>query len=176
MLAYYGAPIDSRRWFKGNDTTIMAKWLEWKVRRLLADCDEAVETPLRVIFDGLAGINACLSALYHQPLWIAPSDALGIARSGFVFLSSLTQAANHFLQASRPRYKLNPKAHMFSHVMHRLWKTGSQGLTSLNILAESCQQDEDFVGRISFQSRQVSIRTVHARTLQRYCLNLGLRW
>ena len=166
----------ARRWFKGNDTTIMSKWLEWKVGRLLADCDEAVEGPLQVIFEGLAASNACLSGLYHQPLWIAPADALHIARSGFVFLSSLSRAANHFLEASSPRYKLNPKCHMFSHVLHRLWHASSLNLVSLNVLAESCQQDEDFVGRISFQSRQVSIRTVHLRTLQRYCLNLGLRW
>jgi hypothetical protein len=39
-----------------------------------------------------------------------------------------------------------------------------------------CEQDESFIGHVSRQSRHVSIRTNHSRTIQRYLLKTCLQF
>ena len=176
LIVCLGLSSSFRRWFKGSDTTIIAKFLEWLLPRHLADCDEDQELQLTQMLEGLTAINSCLGNLYHQPLWIQPATSCSNARDGMKFLSCLLRCADYYLSQEVPRFKLMPKAHMFAHAMHKLWAAGSKNRLCMNVLSESCQMDEDFVGRISSQSRNVAVRTVHSRTLQRFCLNLGLRW
>lgn len=168
--------VESRRWFKGADTPLLAKFLQYRYSRVLADCDEADEAVFRTIYDGLKHINGFMRAIYEQPLWVEPTDVENIAQMGLGFMRALNQAARHALELQRPRFKIQPKFHLFAHLVHSMSLASQSGATSLNILAHSCQMDEDFIGKISSQSRHVSIRTVHCRTIQRYCLNLALKW
>ena len=168
--------FESRRWFKGADTPLLAKFLQYRYCRALADCDEADEPVFRTIHAGLKHINGFMRAIYEQPLWVEPNDAANIAQMGLGFMRALNLAAQQALDLQRPRFKIQPKVHLFAHLVHGMFLASQSGATSLNILAHSCQMDEDFIGKISMQSRHVSIRSVHCRTIQRYCLNLALKW
>ena len=117
-----------------------------------------------------------MSSIYHQPLWLQPTDAARIAQQGMLFMRAFNCAASRALEKSVPRFKVMPKFHFFAHIVHSMRRAARMDQVSLNALAYACQLDEDFVGRVSGQSRNVSIRNVHERTLQRYCLNLALRW
>ena len=77
---------------------------------------------------------------------------------------------------TKPRFKMPPKIHMFAHVIHDVCCMHRNQTPSLNILVGSCQMDEDLIGKVSCQSRQVSIGTVSQRTIQRHRLNLALKW
>ena len=145
------------------------KFLEWKYEQVLADCDSELENVLTVILNGLVAINKFMRSVYAQPLWVRPEVSGQMARQGMIFMRSFNSAAAHALSLGRPRFK-------FMHIFHSLQKNASDGVLGLNILAFSCQMDEDFIGRVAGQSRNVSIRTVHDRTVQRYLLNLALRW
>ncbi|CAE7230697.1 unnamed protein product [Symbiodinium pilosum] len=160
----------------GADTTLLAKYLQTLYGCVLADCGIEEESFLEVIYDGLVAINKFMSSIYHQPLWVEAVDAGQIADLGMDFMKAFNHAAAESLNLGVPRFKIMPKFHFFAHLVHYMRKACSKGDPSLNVLAYSCQLDEDFIGRISGQSRQVSIRTVHERSIQRYFLNLGLRW
>lgn len=152
------------------------KFLEWKYKQVLADCDSELENVLTVILNGLVAINKFMRSVYAQPLWVRPEVSGQMARQGMIFMRSFNSAAAHALSLGRPRFKFMPKFHLMAHIFHSLQKNASDGVLGLNILAFSCQMDEDFIGRVAGQSRNVSIRTVHDRTVQRYLLNLALRW
>ena len=128
------------------------------------------------VFNGLVAINAFMAGVYHRPLWVSPQDAGMLGDLGLTFLRTLNQLAIWSLEKSLPRFKVNPKLHLFSHVCHAWLLASRRGHETLNVLAFSVQLDEDFVGKIATQSRHVSIRSVHERTIQRYMLNLALRW
>ncbi|CAE7252654.1 unnamed protein product [Symbiodinium sp. CCMP2456] len=164
------------RWFKGNDTTILVKFLEWKYKQVLADCDSELESVLTVIYNGLVAINNFMRSVYAQPLWVRPEVCGQMARQGMIFMKSFNSAAARALGLGQPRFKYMPKFHLMAHIFHSLQKNASEGVLGLNVLAFSCQMDEDFIGRVAGQSRNVSIRTVHDRTVQRYLLNLAMRW
>ena len=170
-------PMGLRRWFKGADTTVLARYLQNKYNRVLADFCGPHEHHLVTIYEGMCECNAFLSGLYHQPLWILPSDAWVLATHAIKFLESHNKAASYALHTlALPRFKTVPKVHMLAHFVHDLYEASYRQQPLLNFLSYSCQLDEDFIGRIAFQSRQVSVRTVHYRTLQRFLVNLAIRW
>ena len=79
-------------------------------------------------------------------------------------MKAFNHAAAEAVNLGVSRFKIMPKFHFFAHLVHYMRKACSKGDPSLNVLAYSCQLDEDFIGRISGQSRQVSIRAVHEFT------------
>ena len=152
------------------------KFLEDKYKQTLADCNSELDEVLTSIYAGLVAINKFMRLVYTQPLWVKPEVSHEMAMQGMTFLRSFNSAAAHALAVGRPRFKFMPKFHLMAHVFHSIQWCARKGVLALNILAHSCQMDEDFIGRVAGQSRNVSIRTVHDRTVQRYLLNLALRW
>ncbi|CAE7760288.1 unnamed protein product [Symbiodinium sp. KB8] len=165
-----------RRWFKGNDTTIIVKFLEAKYKQALADCLPEIEDVLATIYDGLVAINKFMKSVYAQPLWVQPEVAGDMYTQGMTFMRAFNSAAATALARRLPRFKYMPKFHLMAHIFHSMKHAWEKGVVSMNVLSHSCQMDEDFIGRVAGQSRFVSIRTVHDRTVQRYLLNLAVRW
>ena len=135
-----------------------------------------MEGTLSGIYAGMLAVNRFMRRVYSLPLWLKPQDAAELASNGLLFLRAHNAAARSSLAAGRPRFKVMPKYHLFCHLIYYLQRSSERNVDCLNILCFSCQLDEDFIGRVASQSRNVSIRTVHERTIQRYLLNLALRW
>ena len=166
-----------RRWFKGNDSRILVRWLDYTYTRVLADFEDDHENYVVAIQRGLKAINKFISGLFRQSLWIEPGDAWVLATHGMKFMDAYNMVANYALKTLQlPRFKVPPKLHMFAHLVHDLYAAHRTIRACMNVVASSCQMDEDYVGRVAFQSRQVSIRSVHERKIQRYLVNLCLRW
>ena len=176
FLIQCSSVLSPRRWFKGNDTTIIVKFLEAKYKQALADCLPEIEDVLATIYDGLVAINKFMKSVYAQPLWVQPEVAGDMYTQGMTFMRAFNSAAATALARRLPRFKYMPKFHLMAHIFHSMKHAWEKGVVSMNVLSHSCQMDEDFIGRVAGQSRFVSIRTVHDRTVQRYLLNLAVRW
>ena len=165
-----------RQWFKGADTTIMAKFLQWKYERLLADTDSEI---VEKVHSALKAANDFLRLLFNSNLWMESARAREASAHGFTFLKSYASAATMCFNLLLPRFKLQPKLHMFAHVAHRLASDarliGREGVV-LNPLIYAVQLDEDFVGQIASIVRKQHARSVNRRVLQKYKLNLAMKW
>ena len=120
--------------------------------------------------------NRSLQILYHEGLFMEPSKAALVAENGLMFIRTFGKLATRSLELKLPRFQLVPKIHIWAHVVHELKQAASFSHPVLNPLAYSCQCDEDFVGKICALSRATHARTLHHKTLQKYRLNLALRW
>ena len=105
-----------------------------------------------------------------------PSQARLVGYNGLMFIKTFGKLASMALRQKLPRFQLVPKVHIWAHVVHDLLEAAKKPHMVLNPLAYSCQCDEDFVGKICTLSRATHARTMHCRTLQKYLLNLALRW
>ena len=165
----------ARHWFKGSDTTVFIKFCENKYSRLLAD-DECDDGFLESVWGALHNADRFLHLLYNRGLWLSKEDALQASDYGLQFCRHYTKAATISFGRHLPRFKYIPKFHMHSHVTDTLAEHARQFGYALNPLVNSCQQDEDFVGRIAAIARAQHSRTLNRRVLSKYKLALSTKW
>ena len=150
--------------------------MEWRFAILLADYDGNDEDYLQNIWSTARSANECLRLLYWQGLWMQPNIARTIACHGFGFLQTFNKLAATALARNLPRFQVTPKCHMWAHVVHSLRVEAAPEELVLNPISFSCQQDEDFVGRVCALSRVCHPATLHSRTLQKYKVAMAVRW
>ena len=121
-------------------------------------------------------INAALSEMYTGDMWLSPTEATRIAQRGFYFLRAYSKLAYNFNCLGLTRFPLYPKAHMLYHSFHGLLVTARQQKYSLNVVCESCPQDEDFVGRVSRLTRRSGTRGIQASALRKYLIHCRTVW
>ena len=97
-----------------------------------------------------------------------PSTGRRIFAAGMGFLKGYSKLATLAFQAKRPLWAYKPKLHYFHHIILQLGNDSAAGRKSMNCLAYSCSQAEDFIGRTSLLSRRTAAKTGQKRTLQRY--------
>ena len=167
-----------RSWFKGADTRCICNFIEWFFARSLANTpvDDPNEEFMSNILAGAQHCNQFLRQLYSSGLWMPSNTASMIANHGLSFLRVFNKLAAEALLRQVPRYQLVCKLHMFGHLCHSLRLDAAASEWVLNPLSFSCQGDEDFVGRICQIARACHGRTMHERTLQKYKVNLAIRW
>ena len=166
----------SRNWFKGNDTTSLLTFLEHRLRSELPKLAGDAACYFLHMFDAIEAANKFMSCLYHAALWLTSGERDTLLSKGYTCTTRFQACANQAFEQGMTRWKLQPKLHLLGEVLYKLESEKRRNLTSINPLSWSCQQDEDFVGHVVSQSRQVSVRTVHARTLSRYQVALAARW
>ncbi|CAE7252176.1 unnamed protein product, partial [Symbiodinium necroappetens] len=175
-LGLHMVHLNKKNWFKGADTTTFMRFLQYKYERTLADHDSEL---LDAVLLAMGAANKFLDILYNADLWMDYTSAHEACKFGMHFLKGYATAATLSFNMSLPRFKFQPKWHMFAHITHQLYddaeKVGRKGRV-LNVLSFSCQQDEDFVGKISAIVRKQHARSVNSRVLQKYKLNLASRW
>lgn len=169
-------PTPSRNWFKGNDTTSLLIFLEHRLRSELPKLAGDAACYFGHMFAAIEAANKFMSCLYHAALWLTAEERDTLLVKGYTCTTSFQACANQAFEQDMTRWKLQPKLRLLGEVLFKLESEKQQNLPSINPLSWSCQQDEDFVGHIASQSRQVSVRTVHSRTLSRYQVALAARW
>ena len=103
-------------------------------------------------------------------LFLNDAEAAQAARAASTFLVSLQKLA---AMDRRYIWKLRPKHHQLDHAQMELSKS------RLNMKRTSCLLEEDFLSKIkkiSMFCRGVSPLAMSGRILDRYCLELALRW
>ncbi|CAE7726262.1 unnamed protein product [Symbiodinium sp. CCMP2456] len=164
-------------WFKGADTTVLSLFLEEKYATLLPTCPAELKPYFVEVHRTIRSSNEFLKGLYHADTWLTEAERRHAIESGRCFLNSFKFCAEHaFLQLNLTRWKYQPKYHLFAEVIFLLEKNLHEGVSSLNPLIEATQVDEDFVGKVSRFSLQVSVRTISERTIKKYLLSLASAW
>ena len=124
---------------------------------------------------GSKALNEYVSRLYHGDLWIPKTEAKAIVHFGSHFLKVYSFLAWSSSEKGEPKFGLKPKLHMFHEILEGLKRSLCNDF-SYNVLAETCSQDEDFVGRLAYISRHVSPRMMAMRSLERYLTQVKLAW
>lgn len=127
------------------------------------------------IYDCCKSANTFLSLLYGSGLFLELHVTRQAAQAGLDFLRSYTECAQLAYDRKRMRFKMNPKLHAMIHMTDVLVAAcASQRRRTYNLLAESTQLDEDFIGKVSALSRAVSTKVCHMETMSRYMVNVWL--
>ena len=167
-----------RNWFKGSDTTVMCLYLEEKYSQILDQekCGEH-KRYCQFILKALQGSNKFFKVLYRAGFWLSDRQRQNLIDAATDLLAGFTEAAGYaWNELWLPRFKLQPKLHMFAHVRHQLITESQSKARSISPLAYSTQLDEDFVGRICTFSRATHSRTLHSKSLQKYKIALAALW
>ena len=106
---------------------------------------------------------------------MTPEQATTASECALGFLRTFNRLASKSFELGWPRFKMTCKLHMVAHVAHQLREDASRGWV-LNPLSASCQMDEDMIGRVCFIARSCPAKTLHNRVLQKYLVNLAVRW
>ena len=128
------------------------------------------------MLQAITSANVFMKTIYHAALWLTSEERDILLDSGYACVRAFHRCARKSYNLGLTRWKYQQKFHMFGELLYSLQFERRQSFPSLSPLTFCTQQDEDFVGRVSFFSRTVSVRTVHIRTLGRYQIALGTRW
>ena len=127
---------------------------------------------LQSILAAARSANEFLKILYSSGLWMSRDRCRGAAQAAFAFMKSFLEAAHFAHQQNKTRFKLTPKLHAFMHITEALAHAYEKNqVWSWNPLADACQMDEDWIGKIATLSTTVNRRTIHKQTLRKYLVN-----
>lgn len=149
---------------KGSDTVLLLKYLKWftglqqttgdrsaTVRLIKLGCDQGLR------FGGI----------HRHGLWLTPSCRTEICESVKGFCHTYSRLAHLCFQHQFTLYGLVPKAHAMAHLYFDLERSRQNAL-SLNPGLWDTSASEDFVGKVSRQSRRISYRAIVSNTLLAY--------
>ena len=152
-------------WHKGSTTLTLTRFF-------IAACEERRAsigdgTLLYNCWMAAIEINAFVSMLHREKLWIPSARALFIANRGFLFLKYYGQLAYQAFKEGRPMFTFMPNLHRCHHLMFCMKDMALRGPLVLNILTWSCAMEEDFIGRPARLSRRTHARTLMLRVMER---------
>ena len=152
-------------WFKGSATTVLCRYLEDILHAYSWD-DEPM---LQKAAEAVTAINECFRGLYTSNVFIPAADSVRIAENGLRFLRRMAWLAKEASRQGQNLWLLTPKAHILHHLfLEDMLVPGLADRTTINPLTFCCQQDEDFIGKVSRTSRKVDPRVVSKRCIQRF--------
>lgn len=160
------AVLPDASWSKHDDTRIYHQFLEdW-----LTSCEDTAmaDDVLRRILWGCRCINRAFTILYENGLWLHRKEAMTVGILMRQWLRLYSELAVLTLQAGRLRYPLVVKHHMMDHHCRDLLEQAVRSERVWNVLADSVQLDEDFVGHSARLARRVSPISQALRVLERY--------
>ena len=133
------------------------------------------------IYNAVSTASSFLSTLYRAGLWLKPSETSVAITVGMNFCCHYRECSEYAVRHEKTKFKLPPKFHAFVHIIHNLVRQIGKLLPAilqnndpsvLNVLAQSCQQDEDFVGHLASQSRTSVPAVGHSKCIELYLMNL----
>lgn len=149
---------------KGADSILLLRWLKWFTGlQLQSNPGSAV---LRLICDGCdAGLR--LQKIHGHGIWLKRGCKMTVRSSTKRFLAVYAHLAQLALNRRMTLFSMVPKLHSLDHFAHDLDKSFDNEY-SLNPAIFDCSMSEDFVGRVSRQSRRISYRNHVQNTLLAY--------
>lgn len=155
-----------KNWFKRADTTIVLKWLRSKF--MAVRLQHPGNEYLSEICKCLQLSNEFFSLL---ELWLSKRARRTAWALGKDMLDTYKGCAAHAHRHGVPRFKLTPKLYFAMHIVMSL-----HGSPCLNILAHSCQQNEDLINEGAMICRKVSQQNLHMNVLLQYLVSVIRHW
>ena len=156
---------------KGSDVTLIMMWLAFMLRLLLLERLKRPEDSLQLqaMLQLLDGGLTYVGIMHSHGLWLPRPCAQLQLEAGSKFYRGYLYMANLCIQMKVAGFRLRPKIHYFHHLLYDVQlqlRTDTRFI--LSSVAFLCEQNEDFIGRISRVSRRVAARSAGLRTTQRY--------
>jgi hypothetical protein len=127
-------------------------------------------------YGAVTAIDFAFSEMYRQNFFVYGEIATRIAEAGVHYCQSLSRATALCYTQKKLVFLQKPKLHMLFHTFaHMLAQVDTLGF-AINPLSESVPMGEDFIGRVSRQSRRVGPKLVVLRTIQSYLVKLHSIW
>ena len=166
-----------RSWFKGADTASLCLFLADKFVSIVTDCPPDMKVYVEEILAMLRYANEFMATLCNADLWLTANERHNAIITGRGFLDAFDECA-HFAYnvLNLPRWKFQPKYHALAELIFALEVSKLADVPAINPVSASTQLDEDFIGRVSKFSREVSARLIHLRTIKKYLLSLASLW
>lgn len=163
--------------FKGSDRMLMTRWIRCVCEHgpvfdgdITRSGQGLIHDPgyghvWRLVADMCAGILTFFHLLHTNGLWPAPNTLQQMANGVRTFCVGYSRLASWCYGQGLTRFQLQPSLHSLYHYYFELRNRPS---TYINPAADSCEADEDFIGRTARLTKAVHPGTVTIRTLQRH--------
>ena len=149
---------------KGSDTVLLLKYLRWYTALLIQG--GANTRVLRLLRKGCEQ-GLAFQAIHGHGLWLLPHCRDEIESAAKGFCHTYSHLAAHAFTRQLTLFGLVPKAHALGHIYHDLEVMHGERFC-LNPGIWDTSSSEDFVGRVSRQSRRVGYRNIVGNTLLAY--------
>lgn len=130
-------------------------------------CGEAV---------GTRHANNFFRGILKEDVFIRSSKGRELAEHLLKFVKVYAWQAAVACSWNQTHFPMMPKLHMLHEVSIEMLRQCEAAEYCMNPAVETCQMDEDFVGRTAVITRSVSPRLQAQRTLQRYLCQINLAW
>ena len=157
---------------KAGDVPPLLKWILLVVGLAIGGCNLPPEQlkVLKWMEKAASGGLFFTQSIHGHAVWLPTTCAMGIRSALVKFSNNYCRLAQWCLGQRRPLYGLTPKLHAMSHFRYDLDVAISRGKhVCLNPAIFDCGVSEDFVGRVSRQSRRIAFKR---RTFVQQLLNV----
>lgn len=160
---------------KGSDTTLVLMYLSFQLKLFLANLQHPDHKKrLQAALVQVDSTLNFLGILHSHDLFLPRCCAKLMMTEGLKALRSYNFLAQETVQMGKRLFCLRPKFHSWAHTVWDLKASVENGDPfQLNPAIFNCEQNEDFIGRVSRVSRHVAAKTVISRTLMRYGLGFA---
>ena len=159
---------------KGSDTTLLLHWLSWYVTKTLRNPSPSMDPGLlRMMLKLLQATTSTMQMCHNHNLWLSRACARRLYVDMVRMLRGYQLVGSMCLQKRYRAFIQKPKNHALHHIA---WTIRSQLAAGapyiINPEADSCECDEDYVGRIARLSRKVNVRLQGHRVFSRLFLKV----
>ena len=160
---------------KGSEVTLLMMWLDFYIQCLLAQPLKLPEdlVPLKAMSQMISGGLTYIGIMHSHGCFLPACCARVQLEAGLSFIRGYAFMANFCSSKKVAGYRLRPKLHYMHHMLYGAQKQLEAGASFIfSSSVDLCEQNEDFIGRISRVSRRVAARTAGLRTTQRYLVKV----
>ena len=148
---------------KGSDSILLLKWLRFVAGLHGAERPEPIFRWVIKACDG--GLN--FQCIHRHGTWLLPTCRTKIIRAAKDFTQTYARLASYAYNKNWQLYAMVPKVHAMHHFPVQLGLQEYDDV-SLNPALFDCSMSEDFIGKVSKQSRRVSFREAIENTILQY--------
>eukprot|EP00438_Fugacium_kawagutii_P008106 Skav222127 [mRNA] locus=scaffold1181:657045:658682:+ [translate_table: standard] len=149
---------------KASDTILLLRWLRFFTNLQL---QSGISTSMLRILAGGCENGLAFQGIYRHGIWLSNSCREKLMKNAHRFLVSYAKLAAEAYQQNLQLWAMVPKFHSFCHIKVDLEPCREKDYY-LNPAVWCCSMSEDFIGRVSRQSRRVSYIKVVESTLMAY--------
>ena len=160
---------------KGSDITLIMMFLEFILRCFLLEPPKSPgdEIPLKAMLQLLQGGLNYIGILHSHGIWLPRACAETQVWAGLRFYRGYLYMATFCMEQRVAGFRLRPKIYYFHHLVYELQvQLRSDSEYIFSAATYMCEQNEDFIGRLSRISRRVAARTAGLRSTQRYLVKV----
>ncbi|CAE7801495.1 unnamed protein product [Symbiodinium sp. CCMP2592] len=161
---------------KGSEVTMLMQWLDFLVPSFAAEPKQASDLVfLRAASQMIRGGLDYIGVMHSHGIWLPLNCGKVQLQGGLVFARGYAFLAQRCMEQGCTGYNLRPKLHYMMHLLvHLKAQIDNNAPWVLNEALHLCENNEDFIGKLSRVSRRVHASQAALRTTQRYLVKVRI--